>query len=236
MNTQRFSWVALAAFLTAAAGACGDSGTNPNAPGVLDLSLSAQQAPADGATVLQATGTVDSHTRGDARKLTFTTSAGAFTDGGDKTVTVIANEHGVARVGLRAPTQAGVVRVRLSAGAAERVDSVVFIRAAPEQVLVDAEKFAVAAGVKNELKVTAQLRRGVGVVTPGTTVSFHAFRAGTPEELGQFGVPTLSDSAGQVTVRFTPGNTAYRGPVRIVATAGGATGPVSGEALVEIID
>jgi hypothetical protein len=230
----RLARLALAALL-AAAGACnGHEVTDPNASGVLDLALSAHQAPADGATVVQVTGTVDRDTRGDARKLIFTTGAGAFTDGGEKTVTVAVDENGVATVGLRAPTDSGVVRVRVSAGAAERVDSVLFTRAAPEQVLVEPEKFAVSAGLLHEIRVTAQLRRGLGVVTPGTAVAFRAFKEGTQEEIGQFGVATLSDTAGVVTVRYTPGNTVYRGRVRIVGTAAGTN--VTGEAVIEITD
>lgn len=232
----RLARLALAALL-AAAGACGGNEvTDPNAPGVLDLALSAHQAPADGATVVEVTGTIDPDTRGDARKLTFTTGAGTFTDGGEKTVTVAADENGVVTVGLRAPTDSGVVRVRVSAGVAERVDSVLFTRAAPEQVLVEPEKFAVSTGLLHEIRVTAQLRRGIGVVAPGTAVTFRAFKDGTQEEIGQFGVATLSDAAGVVTVRYTPGNTAYRGRVRIVGTAAGAGTTVTGEAVIEITD
>ena len=232
---KRIAYLALAAVLAAAGAACdGDGPTDPNAPGVLSLSLSRRQVPADGASVVEVTGTVDPDTRGDARKLTFTTGAGVFTDGGAKTVTVTANEQGVATVGLRAPTEAGVVRVRVNTGTVERVDSVYFTRAAPEQVLVEPEKFSVQTGIKNEIRVTAQLRRAPGVATPGTLVTFRAVREGTQEEVGQFGVATLSDANGVVTVRYTPGNSAAPGPVRIIATAAGANGPVTGSAVVEI--
>lgn len=229
--------LALAAMLAAAAGACeGDHVTNPNAPGVLALVLSAQQAPADGATVVQVTASVDRDTRGEARKLTFTTGGGVFTDNGKNEVTAAADENGVVRVGLQAPGAAGLARVRVSAGAAQRADSVMFTRAFPEQLLVDAEKFAVSQGTKNEIKVTAQLRRAVGAVTPGAAVTFRALRADTQEEIGQLGVATLSDAAGQVTVRYTPGGTPYRGRIRIVATTSGAAGQISGETSVEVID
>lgn len=234
---NRFIPLALAALLVAAASACeGNHVTDPNAPGVLALSLSAQQAPADGATVVQVTGTVDRDTRGDARTLTFTTGGGVFTDNGKTEVTAAADENGVVRVGLQAPGTAGLVRVRVSAGGAQRVDSVTFTRALPEQLLVDAEKFAVSQGIEHEIKVTAQFRRAVGAVTPGAAVTFHAFRADTQEEIGQFGVPSLSDAAGQVTVRYTPGATPYRSRIRIVAATSGAAGQISGETSVEVID
>jgi hypothetical protein len=76
----------------------------------------------------------------------------------------------------------------------------------------------------------------VGTVTAGTAVTFRAFRTDTQEEIGRFGVPSLSDASGQVAVRFTAGDTAYRGPVRIVATAAGPAGPVTGEAIVQVAD
>jgi len=233
----RFTPLAFAALLVTAASACeGNHLTDPNAPGVLALSLSAQQAPADGSTVVQVTATVDPDTRGDARKLTFTTGGGVFTDNGKNEVTAAADENGVVRVGLQAPGTAGLVRVRVSVGAAQRVDSVTFTRAFPEQLLVDAEKFAVSQGVEHEIKVTAQLRRAVGIVTTGAAVTFHALRTDTQEEIGQFGVSTLSDAAGQVTLRYTPGATPYRGRIRIVATTSGAAGQISGETSVEVID
>jgi hypothetical protein len=233
---KRLTRVTVAALL-AGLGACdGTRTTDPNAPGVLSFSLSEREAPADGASVVQVTAAVHRNTRGDARKLTFSTGSGSFLEGAEKTLTVTADENGLARVGLRAPVQPGLVRVRVSAGTVERVDSVFFTRALPEQVLVDVEKFAVSAGIRNEVRVTALLRRGSGAVTPGTTVSFRAVREGTQEAVGQFGIPTLSDAGGQVTARYTPGNTPYRGRVMIVATATGAGGPVAGQAVIEVID
>lgn len=236
LTLRRISLLAFSVALLAAPACDGSRMTDPNAPGVLSLAVSTREAPADGATVLMVSGTVDRDTRGEARKLIFTTSAGTFTDGGTKAATVAADENGVARLGLRAPIDAGLVRVRVSAGSAERVDSVLFTRAMPEQVLVEPEKFALVAGIKNELRVTANLRRTPGTVTPLTPVSFSAYRDGTSDEVGQFGIATLSDTSGQAGVRYTAGNTTYRGRVRIVATAAGPNGPIRGEAVVEVID
>lgn len=227
---------ALPAVLALAA-ACNEPGpADPNGPGVLSLALESATAPADGATVLAVTGMVDPDTRGEQRKLTFTTSAGSFTEGDGKTVTVTADENGVARVGLRAPAEPAMTRVRVSVENVVRQDSVIFTRALPEAITVEPEKFALSAGIRNEIRVTAQLRRSTGKVSPLTPVSFRAYRAGTNQEIGLFGVPTASDANGVVTVRYTAGNTTYRGPVRIVATFAGEGAPVSGEAVIEITD
>jgi hypothetical protein len=219
------------------AAACGDSNSpsDPNGPGVLTLSLAAHEAPADGASVLQITVQVDPRTRGDKRKLTVSTTSGSFSEGDAKSVTIPADNNGLVRVGLRAPTEEGLARVRVVVENAVREDSVRFTRAMPEQILVEPEKFALSAGIRNEIKITAQLRRAVGRVTPLTAVSFHAFREGSSEEVGQFGVPTLSDANGQVTVRYTAGNTTYRGRVRIVAATSGPP-VVSGSAVIEVTD
>lgn len=217
--------------------ACEGSGSNPNAPEVLALSVSAPSAPADGTTVLQITGFVDPDTRGDRRQLTFSVSGGVLTEGDGKTVAVTADEDGAAQVGLRAPTDPGVARIRLTVGSITRQDSVLFTRAVPDAITVEPERFAIAAGLQNEIRVTVQLRRALGRVSPGTPVAFRAFRAGTTIEVGRFGVPSLSDANGVVTVRYTPGDTSYRGPVRIVAIfTGEGGGPVViGDAYVEII-
>lgn len=227
-------FVILAAMLLMAA--CEGSGSNPNAPEVLALSVSAPSVPADGATVLQVSGVVDPDTRGDRRQLTFSVSGGVLTEGDGKTVTVAADEDGTARVGLRAPADPGVARIRLTVGSITRQDSVLFTRAVPESITVEPERFAIAAGLQNEIRVTVQLRRVIGRVSPGTQVGFRAFRAGTNIEAGRFGVPSLSDANGVVTVRYTPGDTSYRGPVRIVAIfTGEGGGPVViGDAYVEI--
>lgn len=214
-----------------------ESKSNPNGPEVLGLSLSSTSAPADGATVVQVMGMVDPGTRADRRQLTFSASGGTLTEGDGKAVTVVADERGVARVGLRAPAEPGLVRIRLTVGSVTRQDSVSFTRAQPETITVEPERFAIAAGLQNETRVAAHLRRSLGKVSPGTTVSFRAFRAGTNIEVGRFGTATLSDGNGVVTVRYTPGETTYRGPVRIVAIFTGDNGGpvVIGDAYVEII-
>jgi hypothetical protein len=149
-------------------------------------------------------------------------------------VNVTADQTGVAHAALRAPSDTAVAWVRVKLEDALREDSVVFGRAAAEQVLVEPDHFSIAAGIRNEIRITAQLRRASGKVAAGTPVTFHAYKYGTNEEIGVFGVPSLSDATGQVTVRYSAGDTAYRGPVRIVASAEG--GAVTGEALVQVTD
>lgn len=216
---------------------CDDGTTDPNDPRVLSLSLSAASAPADGATLVHVTASVDPDTRGDRRSLTFTVSGATLTEGDGKSATVTADEDGIARLSIRAPQEPGMARVRLSVQNIVRQDSVEFTRALPQRLDVEPEKFALSAGVKNELRVAAQLRRATGRVSPSTPVTFRAFQAGTSTEVGQFGVASPSDANGVATVRYTAGSTSYRGPVRIVASAPGeGAAQVIGETMIEVID
>lgn len=212
---------------------------NPNGPGesALTFVVAADSAPADGATSVRMVAKIPEGARGDQRKVTFTTSAGSLVGAQGNSVTVTANMEGEAVTELRAPSEPGTARLRIAVGSIIREDSVRFIRAAPERIDVDPGKFAISAGAKNEISITAHLRRAVGRVTPGTRIYFHAFRAGTMDSIGQFSVPTLSDSNGQVSVRYTAGSTPYRGLVRIrAAVQNGANPLLAGYATVEIID
>jgi hypothetical protein len=209
---------------------------SPMEPGddALVLEVSASPVPADGRTVTVVEAQVPEDTKPADRAVTFQTTLGALGPGTETQVTVTAVD-GSATAQLRAPSAPGVAYVRATRGTVVRLDSVIFARALADTVLVEPSKFALPAGVGSEMNVTAVLRRDTGTPTAGATVQFAAFdEAGA--QVGQFGLPSLSDGEGRVQVRYTPGPTAYRGPVRIVASTPGTGGTIAGSAVVQVTD
>jgi hypothetical protein len=224
--------------LTAALAGCyAPDSPSPTAAEVMSLSVSARTAPADGATTVQVAARIAADASAGHRNITFATTSGSLGGGDGSNASVPVDAMGLAVATLRAPADVSLARIRVSQGDVVRQDSVVFVRAEAEQVLVDPEHFSVQAGTQSELHVTAYLRRFAGKVTPGAEVRFRALREDTGEGIGRFGVAETSNSAGTVTVRFTPGATAYRGRIRITATAvvAGQPGP-SGSAAVDVVD
>jgi hypothetical protein len=216
MNALRFFGV-----VTAAALVTGCYDPDPAGPDVdvdgLSLSLSAESAPADGETIVLVLVDVPSSARGEGRKITLTTSLGTLEGATSGTLALVANAEGRATAELHAPTRTGIARIRSTVAGVIREDSVRFTAAPPTRIDVDAAKFTVAAGMRNETTVTATLRRVPGKITPGASVVFTAARGDTSEAIGFFSTAAPSDANGVVTVRFSAGDTSYRGPVIISA-------------------
>ena len=213
---------------------CEPFDSSPMEPGedALVLLVPAMSVPADGRTITVVKAQVPEDTKPADRAVTFQTTLGALGPGTETQMTVTAVD-GSATAQLRAPSAPGVAYVRATRGSVVRLDSVIFVRALAETVLVEPSKFALPAGAGSEMNVTAVLRRGTGTPTPGAAVQFVAFdEAGA--QVGQFGLASLSDAEGRVQVRYTPGATAYRGPVRIVASTPGPGGTIAGSAVVQV--
>lgn len=196
--------------------------------GITSLTMSAQIAPADGLTPVELTAVVPQAAAGSSRTVTFATTVGTLSAGSTNgsTVTVKADSSGRARVLLRSRS-AELALVSASAGSGAVQDTTRFVRALPETILLDASANTVKGSLDSSVMLSAFLRRSIGLVSTGTTVAFSAAReegtaAGTP--IGQFGVPTLSDSTGLVTARFSPLDTLYRGNIRIIARTLSARG------------
>jgi hypothetical protein len=200
---------------------------------VLTVGAVAASAPADGATLTAITASIPADARADRRTVAFSTTAGTF-EGATREASVAADSSGQAVARLRAPLDTGEATVRVTAGGVTRVVTVRFDRAFPDTVLLDANPFGVRADAAHAVIVTATLRRGVGRPSRLTPVTFTA-TAPAGGEVGRFGPATLSDSTGVVTVRFTPGVTAYRGPVVLQATAPRASGVVTGRVTVDVV-
>jgi hypothetical protein len=204
-------------------------------PDLLSLTLGADSLQADNASTVRVRARVRGGTARTPRTVTFNASGGLFP--GDSTqVTVRVDSSGTATTLLRAPRNPGLAVVRASACNAALDATIRFVRAYPETVTLSADSFRVRAGSGNTLKIRATLRRGTGMVSPGATVVFTAV-APDGTAVGWFAGETVSDTAGVAEATYTPGSTAYRGPVRVIATTqreGG--GVVQDEMIIEVVD
>lgn len=218
--------------VAAACGACYKSFPTDADEQRLQLRIEADSLPADGATLVHVVATIPTSARKDARTVSFTANGGMFVDGGAATASIIAI-GGVADTHLRAPRTPGDVRVRAQLGSVIRDTTLQFDPAFPTRADVQPSSFAVKGSIANQISIAAYLRRTIGMPTPGLEIRFQAVRNDNEESIGQFGAAPPSDTNGLVTVPFTPGDTPYRGPVRIRAVTPG--GRILGEAIINVI-
>jgi len=227
--------LAFAPALLALSGACKEFDPTPLEPGVdaLVVAVAPATVPADGRSVAGVAAVLPDNTKPADAMVTFQTTLGSFGPGGEAQVAIPAVASRAAAQ-LRAPTSPGTAYVRVTHGTTVRLDSVTFVRAPADELLVEPQRFAIQATLASEMVVNVQLRRTPGVPSLGTEVEFAAHDS-TGARIGRFGVASLSDAEGRVQVRFTPGATNYRGPIRIVAATPGRTSFVTGSAVVEVI-
>lgn len=203
-----------------------------------DFVAKPRSAPADGTSLVTLVATV---TRRDATRpapVTFSTSGGALISSAAsaQTVTIGATSADTATVQVRAPRDSALVYVRATAGDVTKKDSIVFTRALPESIQLEPNPFAIQASPSASVVVTAYLRRSVGLVSPGTPLRFSA-TAPNGADPGILGVPSVSDSQGVVTIKYSPGTTSYRGPVTVTATLDlpGTPSSISGQTTVQLL-
>lgn len=190
-------------------------------------------APADGATITLVTVTLNEDVPLDARAVTLTTTAGTFAASGTQTVTVNADAGGTVTTGLRSPLSVGTALIRATVNHVSREASIDFRAAQADDLVLDPGGFTLQASLDRSVTVRAQLRRDVGIATPGTRVAFTA-----TDTLGQtFGfwrAETISNATGEATAVFTAGPTLYRGHVTLEARA--LPGLISDTASILIVD
>ena len=177
---------------------------------------------ADRASLVRLDATLDSTVARDKRQVVFTTTAGSFA--GQTTVTVPADSLGTAHAFLTPPADSTRAFVTATSPTASRTKEITFRRARADAIELVADAFAVDSGLVNSVRLTATLRRIVGLPSPGLTVTFRAER---PEgaEIGQLSTrSTVTDAQGNASVRFSIGNLSYHGPVIVVATTDGPDG------------
>jgi hypothetical protein len=198
-------------------------------PGLLSVTAPTD-APADGATLIRVQATVDTSLKGDARIVKFSTSAGTFIE-----PNVRADSIGTAIAVLRAPVDSVTASVVATAGGTARRTDVRFSLARAERIDVDPSAFALEASAAKEITVTAHLRRTTGLASPGALVTFSATDS-TGASIGRFSSAAPSGANGDVTARYTAGDTSYRGRVTLTATTTGAIGAaISGSTSIQVV-
>lgn len=192
-------------------------------------------APADGATESLFTVFVPNaqNLEPAQRNVSFTTTSGKFLPDNAPTASVPINAAGQASVALRSADVAtnGIVRATINGGTAEvRIE---FTAAPPELIELTPDKGVLEAKFADSVIIHAKLRRRVGKVTAGTFVTFRA-TTNAGAAIGLFrDQRTATDGNGDASTTFTAGDTPYRGPVTITATADGTT--VAGTTTVQVV-
>jgi hypothetical protein len=203
--------------------------------GFTTLSASPPTAPADGASTTVVTAQVNTAAVPAVREVKFSTTLGTFP--GATSVTVPVDAQGTARVHLRAPADSGSAIVTATAGGATRTLVVGFVPAPPTRLEVTADAFVLNAGLTRSVNVTATPLRETGSPSPGTVVTFSADTVGGQGGgFGRFSASSVLVRSGSATSRFSAGETSYRGPVILRATATLAGQSVSDSTLITITD
>ncbi|MEL7361738.1 MAG: hypothetical protein AAFN13_06675 [Bacteroidota bacterium] len=174
----------------------------------LEFSSDLEAVPADGATILEVTAMIPENADDTRRTVTLTTTAGAFIapDGTAKaTLDVKADISGAARARLRTPlalpTHATEARITATIQGYVRDTTVVFTRALPEQLRLEASPFSLPVGFDSTTMLSAMLSRDMGRPTLGAAVTFSA-------DIGEIRAVTTSDSNGVAKATYTPGDAA----------------------------
>jgi hypothetical protein len=202
--------------------------------GFTSVSASPPTAPADGASTTVVTAQVNLAAVPAVRDVKFATTLGTF-PGNVTSVTVPVDASGTAQVQLRAPADTGTAIVTATAGGATRTTVVGFVPAPPTRLELTSDSFVLPAGLAHSVNLTATPLRSVGTPSPGTIVTFSADTVGgSGGGFGQFSASSVLVRSGSATSRFSAGETSYRGPVMIRATATQAGQSVSDSTIVTI--
>lgn len=195
---------------------CG-TGADP----LLTLVLPAERVVADGETVSLLTLRIPRATVG-PRKVTVATTSGTFA-----AAEVAADQCGAAIAALRSSRVPGNAYISASyAGLARVLDTLQFVRAWPQQILLSPDLPNNSATAPVTIQV--RLLRTVGLVSGGVLVNL----AATTLDGGWVGpiqpAVLFVDSTGLGTAKFAVSDTLFRGSVRVTATVDTVGGTVSG--------
>lgn len=228
--------LALALPALASVTGCYDAPSGPDLPDIVSVEfLDAIPAPADGASDVRILIQATSPDIGREKAITLRTTRGTFRSSGKSEVTATLDLLGEATVRLTAPSDTGEVELTIAVGGVVQRASVRFEQAWPEELSLRGDKFAIKASSTDVLTLTTELRRGIGVPTPGTRVRFTA-KDDEGRDIGSFQAPTLSDAEGLVTARFVAGDTGYRGDIEFRAEVDVGIDLIASELRVRVID
>ncbi len=196
---------------------------------IIQLSASAAEAPADGATILQITAMVAPGLAGTDRQVTLTTTRGTFplsTPPDQQTIQATADAGNRATVDLKAGTEVDTAVIRATVAGVTGETRVRFVPALPDFIVLKPDSVTLKADNTAKVHLVAELHRSLGHVTRGTVVQFSAVIAGTttPVALIYRNVtPSDENDEAEVDV-FAPTSTPQM-TVTLLATApGGAIG------------
>jgi hypothetical protein len=205
---------------------------------IISLQVESPVLPADGASTTLLIATLPSNASSTNRNVTFTTTAGSFYGSKDsKTVQVAIDVNGIAQTFLQSPRNIDLPYTIVTAKVGDylKTETIQFIRAFPEKIIVDSTSIVLKANLSDHIDLTAKLIRNVGVPTPGTVVEFSASES-NGNSIGSFYSIQPSDNEGEAMSKFTVGYTPYRGEVKIFVSVNSVTNIVVGSIQITIID
>ncbi len=204
---------------------------------LITLTASLTAIPADGVSRTRLTAQIPPDASAGNRTVTFKSTGGTLLGGTNNSLAVPVDVEGRAVADLLSPTRPGSAEVSAQVSNFVRTMAVAFTGALPDRITVDAGTFSLLPGLANSTTVTATLRRGSGVASENTTVTFRALTSGG-SRLGEFRSVTLSNSSGQATALYTAGETTFRGTVKIFARVEDVTSGtvVEGQATLQIVE
>jgi hypothetical protein len=183
-----------------------------------------ETAVADDVTVTSVQVQVDTSIAAAKRVVALTSTAGQFVG---EVSGLVPDESGRVIALLRAPTDSTIAVVRATVNGISASGAIVYQRARAERIELVAEHVSLAAGLANEIKIVATLRRTVGIPSPGGVVTFSATTA-DQQPVGSFlPASTIADGEGTAVVRFISAHTSVRGRVDIRAKSDTAIGSTS---------
>jgi hypothetical protein len=191
---------------------------------VVTIGASPGSVAADGQTAITVTATVAAGLPSGSRDVTFRTTLGQFLPERDSTATRSADGSNLTRINLVSTTP-GDTRITATVDGTTADTGATFVPALPDRVFVSVTEATLQEN--GSTSVRAELLRTRGTPSPKGTVRYTAVKS-DKTSIGTFSKVTLGDpSNGDIvsTAEFNVGETTYRGPVTIRATAeGGASG------------
>lgn len=201
--------------------------TPPVAGDVISLKPGLSQAPGDGATIVPIA--VQIAPQLVQRAVTLTASDGKFVPEGLGTIVRTPDASNRVTADLRAPLAVTNVRITGTVSGVTTETTISFVAAPPDGITVSPAAFDVP--TNQSVSITSLLRRAVGSVTPGQSLTYTATDA-NGAAVGFFTNATTSEADQKATVLYVPNGAPVGTIVTITARVNNSN--VSGQATVRI--
>lgn len=162
------------------------------------------------------------------RKVVFKTSSGSFKNGSGDSVVVEANKDFQATAYLTSiKTLTSEVSIKARSVKSDVTRKIEFTKAYPDKIAVTVDSFAIENNFKSEVLITASLSlNNGGKPSVGHRVNFKATDQGG-HDLGHFlnGQDfAFTGADGKTSIRYSAGETSYKGPLTITAVTATSDG------------